>query len=358
MFPIYINDGNHEVPDTDIFYIIGKEGIFLRKKLGRIDAILPVDEISVLGNVNPAAKYDLPKIPALQFAKIVAFFKEVHKQHRSEAIVLVHFNENTEEFRLQIPHQKVSPASLDYIRTEVYPGFTNVSTIHSHSSMSAFHSGIDDKDEEDVDGLHITVGHLNWDDGRFDLSVSIVFNGHRFMVDADDYIDGLIYDEIEVMENTKYPKYSHFGYYTHLGKGQTASVKKPGYRLDIPKSRMNFKKKWMNYVTVKHPTYMSVGGSRVTNIVGGGRYNNYTKNQSIIDSIDLAGEFPDMTGLADDDGTEYNPCTKCVFSDYKLLHEVNDDDIDGIEGIEENYRPISHEDQLSNEGKLSKEGGE
>ena len=32
MFEIFINDGTKEMPTDDIFYIIAKEGIFLRKK--------------------------------------------------------------------------------------------------------------------------------------------------------------------------------------------------------------------------------------------------------------------------------------------------------------------------------------
>ena len=368
MFPIYINDGNHEVPTDDVFYIIGKEGIFLRKKLGRIDAILPVDKISILGSVQTSAKYDIPKIPVKQFAQIVGFFKKIHELHKSEAIVLLHFNEETEEYKIQVPHQKVGPGSLDYIRTEVFPGFTNVSTIHSHSSMSAFHSGIDDRDEEDVDGLHITVGHLNWDNGRFDLSTSVVFNGHRFMVNAQDYIDGLTYHEVEETkdeDNDLLFSWYHRVYKKHNHINQKKVVKSPGFVLNHP--NLNFPKKWLDYVTVKStPSYTFSYGHRVYKNSARGGYltNHYNKNQNIIDKlgmdVDNIEEF--NQDYLEFEETQFNPCETCVFSDYKLLHEVEDNDIidldDEVEGTEENYIEHLNMNSDEHEGYRNNKGGE
>jgi len=338
MFKIFINDGNSTPPDDDIFYILGKNGLYLRKKLGRIDAIIPVDKISILGDVQPSARYDLPKIPKLMFAKIIAFFKKIYEDHKSEAIVLLHFNEETEKFKLQIPHQKVTGAGINYLRTVSYPGYTKVCTIHSHSSMSAFHSGVDDKDEEDTDGLHITVGHLNWEDWAFDLSVSVVFNGKRFMVDAEDYIDGL--SNIEHEDN-----YSHIGGWYSFYFNNKQPEYKPGYIVDVPESKMIYDKKWLDYVTVQN-TYRNFHSIYSTHRT---HNSHYSRNQEIIDRFKLNSDDQPQV----EEEWEYNPCENCVFSEYKLLQEIEEDDID-IEDIDQfpmmggncyNYRPITHPEQ-------------
>lgn len=347
MFKIFINDGKSQPPDDDIFYILGKGGLYLRKKLGRIDAIVPVDKISILGDVQPAARYDLPQIPKHMFAKVIAFFKKIYEEHHSEAIVLVHFNEETEKFKLQIPHQKVTGAGINYLRTVTYPGYTKVCTIHSHSSMSAFHSGVDDKDEEDTDGLHITVGHLNWDNWAFDLSVSVVFNGKRFMANAEDYIEGLGHIEYEDTPSV------YSGWYSkYFSTSKQTTTYKPGYIIDVPESKMKFDKKWLDYVTVVNRGYRTLNSIYSTHKT---YKTHFDRNQEIIDKFKLnSDDSPEIT----DEEWEYNPCENCVFSEYKLLQEIEDDDLDiedfegmkYIGGCELNYRPITHPNQ--------KKGGE
>jgi len=348
MFKIFINDGKSAPPDDDIFYILGKDGLYLRKKLGRIDAIIPVDKISILGDVKPAAKYDLPKIPKQMFAKIIAFFKKIYEDHHSEAIVLLHFNEETEKFKLQIPHQKVTAGGINYLRTVTYPGYTKVCTIHSHSSMSAFHSGVDDKDEEDTDGLHITVGHLDWENWSFDLSVSVVFNGKRFMAEADDYIEGLTQMQHEVTP-------SYFGWYSaYFSKYQKEPKYKPGYVIDIPESKMTFDKRWLDYVTVqsRYRYFSSIYSTHKTH------NSHYSRNQEIIDKYKLNSDDTPLNLDVEEEEWEYNPCENCVFSEYKLLQEIEDDDLDieDFEGLtfaggcEHNYRPVTHPSQKSEKG--------
>jgi len=372
MFKVYINDGEQEMPDDDIFYIIGQNGIFLRKKLGRIDAIIPVDKISTLGNVAADASYDLPKIPRHQFAKIVDFFKEIHAQHSSEAIVLVHFNEETEHYKIQCPHQKITGGSVQYLRNIIYEGYDNICTIHSHSSMSAFHSSTDDHDEKDVDGLHITVGRVDWDDGQFELSCSIVFNGTRFIVDPMDYIDGL--ENIEHIRPKPVNTYSHWASHFNLPGwlNKAPAVKEdkedkketikttPGYIVNVPKSRRVYDKRWLDFVDVislrrkiAHYQGHYSGISHFPNM--------HEKNQEIINRQfpNSIGEF----GLENDDSSEYNPCKNCMFSEYKLLQEVEeiddvDDELEGLEDLEPGTNYNFRLDSKKAHENLIKKGGD
>jgi Zn finger protein HypA/HybF involved in hydrogenase expression len=189
MFKVHVNNGEQEQPQDDIYYIVAKEGIFLKKKVGVMESIAPVQNISILNSVNTMARMHIKKIPGIKFARVVAFFKEVYKQYFGEAVVLLFYDEKTKNYKIVPPHQKVTGASCDYNKGISLEGMQMIGTIHSHASMSAFHSGTDDHDEKHFDGLHITVGHVNND--AVSISASIVSNGHRFVVEPEEYIEKL-----------------------------------------------------------------------------------------------------------------------------------------------------------------------
>ncbi len=62
-------------------------------------------------------------------------------------------------------------------RKLVSEGWELYGTIHSHCDFKAFHSAVDIADEENFEGLHITLGHVN---AKFDLSYHFVFDGIDF----------------------------------------------------------------------------------------------------------------------------------------------------------------------------------
>lgn len=190
MFTVHLNDGSQEIPADDICYIVAKEGIFLKKKLGVMESIAPVKNISFLESVATMARMNINKIPAMSAAKVISFFREVYQTYYGEAIVLLFYNEQTGRYRIVPPKQKVTSGSLDYDRLITIEGYTMIGTIHSHAGMSAFHSGIDDDDEKTFDGLHITFGNMR--DEEISVSASIIANGYRFMVEPEDYIAGIV----------------------------------------------------------------------------------------------------------------------------------------------------------------------
>lgn len=189
MFKVVVNDGQAEMPTDDVFYVIAKEGIFLKKTIGVMDSVAPVNQISTLQSVAASARMRISKIPGPKFAKVIEFFREVYKQYYAEAIVLLFYDEEKQIHTIIPPEQKVSGGSCEYNRGITIEGLTMIGTIHSHGGMSAFHSGVDDKDEESFDGLHITIGNMR--DEEVSISTSIVANGYRVMVDINDYVEQL-----------------------------------------------------------------------------------------------------------------------------------------------------------------------
>ena len=39
MFKVWVNDGQTEPPDDNIFYIVAKDGLYIKKSMGHFDSI-------------------------------------------------------------------------------------------------------------------------------------------------------------------------------------------------------------------------------------------------------------------------------------------------------------------------------
>jgi PRTRC genetic system protein A len=208
MFKVVMKDGS-KLPDDRIFYIVAKNGVFLKKKVGIVDSLTKVSGISFLQDVKPYAKLDIPKIPLRTFGKIMTFFRKIYELHRSECNAILYYNEETKKFRTVIPPQEVSGASVKYIRLPAMEGYVRLSTIHSHPGFTAFHSTTDKSDENDSDGLHITVGKI--DEEVFEVAASIVVGKSRFKVEPEKYVEGI--KKVEIEEEAPFQRYQ--GYFSH-----------------------------------------------------------------------------------------------------------------------------------------------
>jgi len=347
MFPIAINDGNLELPKDDIIYIIAKEGIFLKKKLDILESIVPVQNISFLQSINTMARMNIPKIPGDVITRVILFFREIYKIHRSEAIVLIFYNKIKKKFKMVPPFQKVSGGSLDYTRTITVEGFDVIGTIHSHGMMSAFHSGTDQHDEKSFDGLHITIGNV--DEKFVSMSTSIVSNGSRFIVDTIEYMDGLKKEiDIDTVEERSYGKTYTWDsdLQKMIEKENTYKVKKFDKRFSpMPsKESISFNKEWLKRVekqsyTVSYPYRHHWGNSIYSHGYGmiddvdawedyfkkmrgdytpaGFTYNSKDDNKTKKLETDKSKEMkPNETVIKDED--DFNPCESCVFRDSKI----------------------------------------
>lgn len=255
MFPVYINDENlTELPEDEIFYIIAKEGIFLKKRVGVMESIAPVQNISILDSIQGQARMHIKKIPGEKFGKVHDFFKKVYEEYHGESIVLLFYDEEKEKYTILPPEQEVSSAKLKYERFTI-DNLLLLGTIHSHGNMSAFHSSVDDKDEKTFDGLHITLGDLK--DDEFSISASIVANGMRVMVDPSEYISGIkLTHDIDEMVEVQQPKSRSWkmvdGKYQMVEeKSETKLVHKfdKRYVSTIAENRRKSNPKWMDKVS-------------------------------------------------------------------------------------------------------------
>ena len=339
MFKVFINDGSSEMPEDDIFYIIAKGGIYLKKKVGIMESIAPVDKISVLNDVEPNASLNIRKIPSEKIAKVVEFFKEIYELHKSEAVVLLHYNQQKKRYILQVPPQEVAYAGIDYVKNITYKGYDLIGSIHSHANFSAFHSGIDHIDEKHFDGLHITIGDVA--DDFLSFSSSIMSNGVRFTVSPGEYAEG-----IQLVEYTPYWA-SMFKPSFEIVKGVKSYKKyvktKLGYTVIASEEEKIFPRKWLNYVVKKSYSYLVVHNIHDTSIY----LTNKQKAKKRQAQIGYTGTFKSTKDEDKDKGKvvkvgsaqkdEFNPCGECVFRDHKLNLNLEKE----FDSLVDNYIPNS-----------------
>ncbi len=360
MFKVVLNDGQNEMPEDDIYYIIAKEGVYLKKKLGVMESLAPVSKISILKSVNSMAKMHITPIPGKWIAKVMEFFKAVYTEHRSEAIVLLFYNAETGKHKIVPPMQKVAGASCDYDKGITIENYAMIGTIHSHGSMSAFHSGTDDKDEEHFDGLHITLGDLNEENPS--ISASIVANGYRVMIEPTEYINDLV-----LMSEINQVKGKPVRTVYKIVDGQLIEDKQEtskytyayGYKkfdrrygvLVSARDRI-FNKKWLKMVEKGTYTYKSYRAGQQQTFYGFNGYAGYRNPASWGENYDpnawagvrriLPASTPGTRVSPLNVGTqvaplkfpphnqegEFVPCATCVHKLCKLTSEIEDEDYD------------------------------
>lgn len=127
----------------------------------------------------------LPRIPREMLNQIIAFFRKLTEKHDFEAYVQVVWDKNEQTYKIICPKQVVSKARVQYVATNPPPHQVIVLDIHSHNSMNAFFSGVDDSDERKRgDRFFGVVGKLDMAEPQIKLSF-ILGGGERVMVDLE-----------------------------------------------------------------------------------------------------------------------------------------------------------------------------
>lgn len=137
-----------------ISYIIAKNGLFEVRDndIARI-ITQPKEVLGVATEMQAGIERKLPPVPFEMLRTTIAFFREVvAKRSGAEAIVRVWWDRETSTYSIRIPEgtQRVTGGGVhhdDNFDVDVSGRYLLVMDIHSHNTMSAFWSGIDDADE-------------------------------------------------------------------------------------------------------------------------------------------------------------------------------------------------------------------
>ena len=142
--------------------------------------ITPVDGCDMLSEVKPGFISGLPLIPSKLVMKIFAFFRHfVTEDSENEALLNIYWDKENKEFVADAPQQIATRASVDTQLNEKFADerYIHYMDIHSHNTMSAFFSSVDDRDEK-ATRLYTVIGKLNEHAPEIKTRIS---NGGKFL---------------------------------------------------------------------------------------------------------------------------------------------------------------------------------
>lgn len=121
----------------------------------------------------------LPKIPRSLLNITISFFRKLCEDHDFEAYVQIFWNTDTSEYNIEVPQQQVSKGRVVYEPPNVdFKKKILVCEIHSHNSMNAFFSGVDEADERKRgDRFFGVIGKL--DTASPEIKMSFIVGGQK-----------------------------------------------------------------------------------------------------------------------------------------------------------------------------------
>lgn len=126
--------------------------------------IAPKHNITELSEIRAGFRPALPLIPGALLGQIISFFRcFMGEKQEYEALVQIYWDREAEEFIPFVPKQSVSKAGIRAnLENNTLPEdrYLHYADVHSHNSMEAKFSRIDDRDERPT-GLYIVLGRLN-----------------------------------------------------------------------------------------------------------------------------------------------------------------------------------------------------
>ena len=180
--------------DKVICLFPGDDGrIYEMHKTEQGEFIAPKHKIVDFGAVRAGFIPALPRIPMSLMGQLISFFRSFMRENDEyEAMAIIFWDKREKEFFAYVPRQTVTKEQIDADLTECpYDDDTRYiryADIHSHNSMEAFFSGVDDQDERGT-GLYMVLGQL---DHFFPEIVTRIACGGSFVeIDPNVVIEGL-----------------------------------------------------------------------------------------------------------------------------------------------------------------------
>ena len=152
--------------DKVICLIPSNDGrIYELRKMEQGEFIAPKNNVTDFAEVRAGFTPALPKIPGSLMGQIIAFFRAfMTENEENEALALIYWDKVKQEFFAYVPKQTVCKVEIEanlhdcpYDDAERYICYAD---IHSHNSMKAVFSAIDDQDERGT-RLYLVIGRLD-----------------------------------------------------------------------------------------------------------------------------------------------------------------------------------------------------
>ncbi len=121
----------------------------------------PADFLPEFPEVCSGFRMNLPKIPMHILMVIINFFEKLSDRFELEALVHILYDTIHGKYTIRVPQQELTHTSIHSVMEEEYPEhLIHVMDIHSHNTMPAKFSEIDNRDEK-ATRLYAVVGRLD-----------------------------------------------------------------------------------------------------------------------------------------------------------------------------------------------------
>lgn len=121
----------------------------------------PADLLPEFTQMNCGFQMNLPKIPIHILMSIINFFEKLSDLFELEALVHILYDTAHSKYIIRVPKQKLTHTSAHSVMAEEYPEhLVHVMDIHSHNTMPAKFSAIDNDDEK-ATRLYAVIGRLD-----------------------------------------------------------------------------------------------------------------------------------------------------------------------------------------------------
>ncbi|GKS12880.1 hypothetical protein YDYSY3_38800 [Paenibacillus chitinolyticus] len=171
----YINvlaakDGFFEIRENVIGIFVAKAKLSVLKESSEFRWFL--EQLPSSANLDACCegfKLLLPKIPEKLIMQLLSFFVD-YADRNVEVMGVFYWDTEDKRYILDVPNQRVTKVSVEPLYSEFPPHYVRVAEIHSHNTMAAYFSAIDDQDEVGTQ-LYGVIGHLKKANGtiRFDI---------------------------------------------------------------------------------------------------------------------------------------------------------------------------------------------
>ena len=166
--------------------------IFELRKTEMGEVIAPKDQVADFEEVRAGFIPALPPIPRELMGQIISFFRSfMGKNGQYEALVNIYWDRQRQEFLACVPRQTATRSSVTATLDEDRPSeerYYHYADIHSHNSMEARFSAIDDRDER-ATRLYLVLGRLD----RFypQISARVSCGGSFLEIDPQTVLEGM-----------------------------------------------------------------------------------------------------------------------------------------------------------------------
>lgn len=167
-------------------YVPSDDGNIYEVKDGLIGRMVTKsNKVPFLETIRDSFTLNLPKIPTHIMNELIGFFRHYcTRDEENEVMVQIFWDYEAASYHVHVPKQVVSKVRVNarYDHMMKSPRYQIVMEIHSHNSMDAYFSKIDDASEVAF-MLYGVVGRL--DQEKASMKIRVGYNGHFILLPLD-----------------------------------------------------------------------------------------------------------------------------------------------------------------------------